>query len=43
MILDSLPAMPVLEERDRALDFIASLASASDAAGDLGRYEAAGV
>ena len=43
LILESLPAMPLLEEQEQALDFIATLASGTDAAGDLPRYETAGV
>ena len=43
LILQSLPDMPVLEERDQALDFIATLASGTDPAGDLPRHETAGV
>ena len=43
LILESLPAMPLLEEQDQALDFIATLASGTDAAGDLPRHETAGV
>ena len=43
LILESLPAMPLLEEQEQALDFIATLASGTDVAGDLPRYETAGV
>ena len=43
LILESLPDMPVLEEQDQALDYIATLASGTDPASDLPRYETVGV
>ena len=43
LILESLPGMPVLEEQEQALDFIASLSADADPGARLEHREAAGV
>ena len=43
LILESLPAMPVLEDQEQALDFIASLSTGADLGARLEHLEVAGV
>ena len=43
LILESLPAMPMLEEQEQALDFIASLSTGADPGAGFEHHEAAGV